>query len=410
MKPRILALCQSLPYPPHSGVTNRTFHLLTELEKEFAVTLIPFFRVNHQPTTEERRSAHRELAARLTAVAEPVPIGGESSLPRRLLDHTRSLLTGTPYTYFEYGSAQFTEALASSISAARPDLVHLDSLDLYRYLPVVSPCPVVCTHHNIESDLLRSRAARLGPLVARYVRWQANRLEEVERSVAASVAMNVMVSGADESRLRTMIPAARTTVVPNGVDTDYFRPAESPPVEGRCLFVGPTYSFPNLDAVEFLAGEIWPAVRASLPHASLEIAGRNSPGHAGRFAGVPAMSLLGHLDDIRPSLRSAACVVVPIRIGGGTRLKVLDAWAMGKAVVSTTIGCEGLAAVDGENLLIRDDPGSFADAVRAVLTDPVLRQRLGARGRETAVSQYDWSKIGETIRSCHRGLIGRQAG
>jgi len=219
--------------------------------------------------------------------------------------------------------------------------------------------------------------------------------------------MNVLVSGADESRLRTMVPAARTAVVPNGVDTDYFRPAESPPVEGRVLFVGPTYSFPNLDAVEFLARDIWSSIRASVPEASLEIAGRNAPGHAGRFAGVPALSLLGHLDDLRPSLRSAACVVVPIRIGGGTRLKVLDAWASGKAVVSTTIGCEGLAAVDGENLLIRDDPKSFADAVSEVLTDPGLRQWLGARGRETAVSRYDWPKIGETVRSCYRGLVGR---
>ena len=407
MKPRILALCQSLPYPPHSGVTNRTLHLLTELEQEFAVTLIPFFRVNHQPTTEERRSAHRELAARLTAVAQPVPIRGETSLPRRLLDHTRSLLTRRPYTYFEYGSARFTEALASSILAARPDLVHLDSLDLYRYLPVISSRPVACTHHNIESDLLRSRAARLDPLVGGYVRWQAKRLQAVERSVAATVSMNVMVSGPDEHRLQAMVPAARTTVVPNGVDTDYFRPSESPPVEGRVLFVGPTYSFPNLDAVEFLAREIWPAVRASLPEASLEIAGRNAPGHGSRFAGVPAMSLLGHLEDLRPSLRSAACVAVPIRIGGGTRLKVLDAWAMGRAVVSTTVGCEGLPAVDGANLLIRDDAKSFAEAVRAVLTDPDLGQRLGAHGRETAVSQYHWPKIGETLRSCYRGLLAQ---
>lgn len=407
MKPRILALCQSLPFPPHSGVTNRTLHILIELEKEFAVTLVPFFRANHQGSREERRLAHRELVTRLTAVSEPVPIGGESSRARRVLDHTRSVLTGRPYTYFEYESAQFTQALDRAITAASPDLFHLDSLDLYRYLPVLPSGPVACTHHNIESDLLRLRAARLNPLLGRYVRWQADRLEDVERKVTATVAMNVMVSSVDEGRLRSMVPSARTTVVPNGVDTDYFRPAESPPTPGRVLFVGPTYSFPNLDAVEFLAHEIWPTVRMSLPDASLKIGGRSSPGHAARFSAIPGMKMLGHLEDLRPSLGDAACVAVPVRIGGGTRLKVLDAWAMGKAVVSTSIGCEGLAAVDGANLLIRDDAKSFAEAVRAVLTDPELRRRLGAQGRQTAVSRYTWPAIGETIRSCYRALIGR---
>lgn len=407
MKPRILALSQCLPYPPHSGVTNRTLHILSELEQEFAVTLIPFFRVNHQATPDERESAYRELVSRLTAVSEPVPIGGESSPARRVLDHGRSLLTGKPYTYFEYGSAQFAEALVRFTSAARPDLVHLDSLDLYRYLPLLPSIPVACTHHSIESDLLRLRAVRLGPLLARYVRWQADRLEAVERRVTATVSMNVMMSGVDAARLRSMVPSAPVTVVPNGVDTDYFRPPESPPLEGRVLFVGPTYSFPNLDAVEFFAREIWPSVRTSLPGASLEVAGRSAPDHASRFHAVPGMKLLGHLEDLRPSLGDAACVVVPIRVGGGTRLKILDAWAMGKAVVSTSIGCEGLAAADGVNLLIRDDAKSFAEAVRAVLTDPDLRRRLGDHGRRTAVSHYTWTEIGEGIRSCYRALIGR---
>src|SRR5207247_11350595 len=162
-------------------------------------------------------------------------------------------------------------------------------------------------------------------------------------------------------------------------------------------FVGRTYRHPKREAVEFLLREIWPRVRAADRSTTLQLIGRNTPQDQARYAAEPGVSALGYLPDIRPPLSEARCCIVPIRIGGGTRLKILDAWAMGRAVVSTSIGCEGLAATDGENILIRDTPEALAGAVLQVLRDPQLRARLERNGRRIATEMYNWDVVGRRI-------------
>jgi len=171
-------------------------------------------------------------------------------------------------------------------------------------------------------------------------------------------------------------------------------------------FVGPTYSFPNRDAVEFLLRDIWPRVRAADRAATLHLIGRGAAADEKRYAAEPGVAPLGHLSDIRPTLADTRCCVVPIRIGGGTRLKILDAWAMGKAVVATSIGCEGLHAVDGENILVRDTPEAFAEAVVAVLRDERLRARLEQNARRTATETYSWTVVGRRLRAAYDELLG----
>jgi glycosyltransferase involved in cell wall biosynthesis len=269
--------------------------------------------------------------------------------------------------------------------------------------------PIACTHHNIESDLLRRYGLGFHPLLRRYILLQAGRVEDVERQLCPRLALNVMVSEVDARRLSVVAPGATTVVVPNGTDTDYFQPSDAASVGGRVVFVGPTYSYPNRDAVEFLLREIWPGVRAAQGPASLQLIGRNAASDQARYAAEPSVTPLGHLSDIRPALAEARCCVVPIRIGGGTRLKILDAWAMGKAVVSTSIGCEGLDAVDGENILVRDAPEAFAGAVVEVLRDPALRARLERNARRTAIETYSWSVVGRRIRLAYAELLGRRS-
>ncbi len=157
--------------------------------------------------------------------------------------------------------------------------------------------------------------------------------------------------------------------------------------------MGPTYSHPNRDAVEFLLQDIWPRIRALEAPATLQLIGRNADVDRARYGASLGVSPLGSVSDIRPMLAAARCCVVPIRIGGGTRLKILDAWAMGKAIVSTSIGCEGLDAVDGENILVRDPPDAFADAV--------------ANARRTAIETYSWSVVGRRLRAAYNELLGR---
>jgi glycosyltransferase involved in cell wall biosynthesis len=279
-------------------------------------------------------------------------------------------------------------------------------MDLYRWLPAMPSVPVACTHHSIESDLLRLRAEQIRSTWARrYLRVQADRIERLERTMTHRFAVNVMMSELDAERLRALNPRAKTVVVPNGVDTEHFRPSAAPPVEGRVAFLGPTYMFPNRDAIDFFLGEVWGRVRGAVPHASLHLIGKNSPEDRARFTSQPAVTCNGYVPDIRPHFAEAACSIVPIRVGGGTRLKILDAWAMGKAVVSTAVGCEGLAARDGENILIRDEPAAFAEAVVRVLTDATLRQRLEVNARRTAEECYAWPIVGRVLRDSYRRLI-----
>jgi glycosyltransferase involved in cell wall biosynthesis len=405
-RPRVLVLAQSLPYPPQCGVASRTFNVLKQLQEGYDVDLVAFSRVSHQRDRVARDAAWRALQAALTRVAEPTPIPNEHSAFRKLCDHARSLVSGRAYTHYEYASRSFAQRLRAALRAGRPDLVHLDSLDVHRWLPELPrQVPIACTHHDIDPDLLRQRARRLNPVLRRYLLLQADRLERLTRALCPRFALNVMMSDVDARRLQTLAPGAPTVVVPNGTDTDFFQPSGQTPVPGRIVFVGPTYSHPNRDAVDFLLREIWPRIRAADRGASLQLIGGNAPADRARYRAEPGVTVLGQVPDIRPLLVEASCCVVPIRIGGGTRLKILDAWAMGKAVISTAIGCEGLEGVDGANILIRDRPDAMAEAVVQVLHDSRLRARLEDTGRRTATATYDWAVVGQQLRAAYDELL-----
>jgi glycosyltransferase involved in cell wall biosynthesis len=233
-------------------------------------------------------------------------------------------------------------------------------------------------------------------------------MAEVERRWCARVALNVTVSERDRDRVKQFAPDARVAVVPNGVDTGEFHPDDT--AGAGVAFVGGTNPFPNLDALEFFADGVLPHLQASGYRAPVKWIGRASPEQRQEYAARYGIDLTGYVDDVRPMLREAACHVVPLRVGGGTRLKILNSWAMGKPVVSTSVGCEGLATADGDNILIRDDPHDFARAVLAVLEDGKLRRRLGERGRATAERLYSWDAIGRAMRETYLGVAANAVG
>jgi glycosyltransferase involved in cell wall biosynthesis len=297
------------------------------------------------------------------------------------------------YTWFVYKSRRFELALRNALAARPFEIVHLDSLDLARYLPLLRALPVACTHHNVESMLLQRRASGEPRRVRRaYMSRQAALMQQQERRWCPRVALNVAVSRADLEALRRIAGGGEYLEVPNGVDTHYFRPETGR--EGGVVFVGGTTWYPNRDALDYFCEDILPHLRRALPSVRIRWVGRSSAAEQETFGRRYGVELSGYVADIRPFVSDAGCFVVPLRIGGGTRLKILNAWAMGKAVVSTSVGCEGLHAVDGENILIRDTAAAFADAVSTVLLDPALRTRLGTAGRATAEREYAWEVIG----------------
>ena len=249
-RPRLLFLCQCLPFPAHTGVTNRTLHILEELQREFDITLVPFFRRHHQADAEAVRRSEAALGERLAAVHRPSPILNEHSRTRLVWDHLRSVVTRRAYVHYEYRSRAFRHELRAALGAGKPDLIHLDSLDLYGWIDELPDSPTVCTHHNIESDLLERRSRHAPHWIAnRYIRHQAELVRHVERRYVKRFALNLMVSELDATRLQELAPGARTTVVPNGVDTEYFQPRTDLMKAGRVVFLGPTYMYANRDAV-----------------------------------------------------------------------------------------------------------------------------------------------------------------
>ena len=395
-RPRLLFLCQTLPYPPDGGVWIRTYHVLRLLSRTFDITALCFERAASAGEEIDWRVAAGPAALGRFADVEVFPIPQKHSRLRYGWDHFRSVASGRVYTTYLYESLAFRSRVEALVQSNRFDLVHLDSLDLSAYLPACRSLPVVCVHHDVESALLRRRAAIEGKRWRQsYLSFQASLMEEVERHCCGRIALNVTVSEHDRRLLRAIAPACRVAVVPNGVDSDEF--SSDGQAGSGLAYVGGTTPFPNRDALDFFCDRILPHVRTLLHDVPVRWIGRASSDEQRRYRDRFGVELTGYVEDVRPLMRQAACHIVPLRSGGGTRLKILNSWAMGKPVVSTSVGCEGLDAVDGNNILIRDDPADFADAVRAVLENSSLRRRLSDGARETVSRLYSWDVLGRSL-------------
>jgi glycosyltransferase involved in cell wall biosynthesis len=403
MRPRLLFLSHRLPFPPHNGAAIRTYNILRLLARDFELQALCFDRRDPATATIplDRRVAALEGFGRI----EVFPIPQELSRARLVWDHGRSVFTGRAYTFYLHDQRAFVRRVGECVRSGAFSLVHLDSFDLYRFADLAGRLPVICTHHNVESQLLARRAvAERNPLRRSYLAFQARRIRSAERTAAPRMALNVMVSPEDAAELEAIAPGARTLVVPNGVDTDFFRPGSEDQPGGGLVFVGGTSWFPNRDALEWFAAEILPRLRARGIGEPAIWVGRATEEERSRF-GRDGLTLTGYVDDIRPYLQRALCFIAPLRVGGGTRLKLLDAWAMGKAVVSTSRGAEGLAVQHGINMLIADTADAFVSCVAQVLEDRQLRSRLGREGRATVERGYSWEVIGARMSGAYRALL-----
>jgi glycosyltransferase involved in cell wall biosynthesis len=287
--------------------------------------------------------------------------------------------------------------------------VHLDTIALAPYAAECGPVPSVLTHQNIESQLMRRRAEfEHGPLNRRYVLLQASRLRRYEAAVCGRFPLNITVSQADANLLAEICPRVRTEVVPNGVDTEYFQPAwgqESAAV----VFTGGMNMFANRDAVEWFLDFVWPLIKARRPETKFFAIGqRPSQKLLEATRRDPSVIAPGHVADVRPWVQQAAAYIVPMRVGGGTRLKVVDAMAQGKAIVSTRLGTEGIDGTPGIHFLNADEPGAFADSVIRLIEQPEERRRLGEAARDRAESHYTWPVQGQRLIAAYQRVLAEQ--
>jgi glycosyltransferase involved in cell wall biosynthesis len=387
-------------YPPsrQSGGRVRLRALMRGLAESHSVSLLSFV-----STTEERAALDELRADYDQVVAVPNDRIGAAGMAKRGLQ-LRSLFSMRSFERFTCERSAFQTALDRVVARSQFDIVHVEGCFMSHYDFPRGAC-VVMDEQNIEYEVLR-RVVSVTKASPRKLYSHLDYLKlrsEEQRSWRAADACAV-TSPRDEALLRQVLPQARAAVVPNGVDLDFFAPAEARPDRGTILFFGQISYYPNTDALLFFLRDVFPLLLRSHPSLRLVIVGPSAPPAIQRWAS-PNVIITGPVDDVRPYLRAAQAVIVPLRIGGGTRLKILEAMAMGKAVVSTRLGAEGLAVTDQRDILLADGAEAFATEVRRVLEDDDLAAGLGGAARRLVEAQYDWRSSVRSLEALYRSAM-----
>ncbi len=375
----------------------RVYQLARQLSARHHVTLLTYAGGN--ATGEDRRHASWFEAA------EVVPKPRAHRFKRRA--QLASVLTPRSYHLGNLRSGEMRRAIGRLLHGRSFDLVQVESSQMAAMIPE-SDAPVVLDEHNVEFMLL-ARIARTEPGLAR--RW-FGRLEAIkarrEEVAAWSRADGVVfTSASDLSVMHRIDPGKRARVVANGVDVDHFTPSAEPVDPSVIVFTGSINYRPNTDAVDYFNRQVFPSVRRLRPSARFIVVGQGAPSWL--LQNAPAgVEFTGQVEDVRPYLARASVVVAPLRSGSGTRLKILEALAMAKPVVTTAIGCEGLAVGDGEHVCVADEPELFAERIVGLMSDGEFAAELGNRGRELVVRDYSWGVAGRRLEQFHTQLIGKE--
>jgi len=394
---RILALTSRLPYPPREGHQLRSWHLLRALAAVHEVTLLSVVRDDDAPAEcgPLRDMLHRLELFPLRAQRSRVALGAA------LLAAT---LGPRPFVAHKYASGRMRARIAQL--AQESDLIHVDMLPLLANVPGATGVPLVLNAHNVEHQLLLQRAASEPRRAQRaFLRMQVAKLARFERSACAAATHVLACSADDAAQLAALCPSAAVSVVPNGVDVERNRPGDTQPAHpAQLIFVGQMGWFPNREGVAWFLAEVLPRILAARPDTRFVLVGKS------QGVQVPAalranVQQAGFVADLSESIRAAAVYVVPLRSGSGTRLKVLEAMAFGKAIVTTRIGAEGIDLADGREALFADTAEQFSAAVLELLDDPRRAWLLGLAARKKAQAHYDWNTIGRELVALYERIL-----
>jgi polysaccharide biosynthesis protein PslH len=405
---RVLWLKSDLLLPLDKGGKLRTWHLLRHLATRHEVTYLAFA----EPDTRQADvDGMRQVAAELEIVPRSDSPKGSW---RFYVDAAIHLFDPLPYAVGKYRSAAFRRRLNDLLRQRAFDVIVCDFLFPAVNLPRRLPCPAVIFTHNVESEIWRRYAETR---TSRRSHWlysmQYRRMLRYEERALRRFDSVLAVSSADRDTLARIYPGAirqPVHVVPTGVDTHYFSTSPSQTGARELVFTGSMDWLPNEDAMLFFCRDVLPLVREAEPAVTLSIVGRAPTPAVARLGEQQGVRVTGRVDDIRPYVRDAAVYVVPLRIGGGTRLKIFEALAMGKAVVSTSVGAEGLPVTGGEHVMVADSPETFAREIVHLLRDIDHRRRLETAARALVVERYDWSAVAGKLEHALMGIAGQTRG
>lgn len=401
---RLLWLKTGLLHPLDTGGKIRTFQMLRELKRGNQVT---YLTLDDGTATEHDRRQAQEYCDELICVPHRfVP----RFSARFYAELARNVLSPLPYGVARYRSRGMAREVAARAPHHEGGVLVCDFLNASVNVPGEIACPTVLFQHNVEALIWQRHAdVQRNRLKRAYLRHQWQKMRRYERSACARFDVTIAVSAEDRETLRREYGLPHVEDVPTGVDAEFFRPTSTTVPEPHSLiFTGSMDWIPNEDAVLWFAEDIMPRVRARLPEATLAVVGRNPRGKVVRLSERdPSISVSGRVDDVRPYIERAAAYVVPLRIGSGTRLKVLEAMAMEKPVISTSIGAEGLPLQDGEHLVIADTREQFAEAVVGILSDEAAGRALGRRAAAAVREQFAWSVAGARFAEICEGAARR---
>lgn len=399
---RILWLKTELLHPVDKGGRIRTYYMLRELKREHEVTYLTLDDGQAAPDAHERATEYcHELIA--------IPHRTRAKFtPGFYFELAQNLVSPLPYFMQKYKSAAMRKEIARLATREKFDVMVCDFLMASINVPSRVSCPAVLFQHNIEAMIWkRHYEVQQNPAKKAYLYGQWRKAVAYERAASQRFDYVVTVSADDTEMTRNAYQVERVADVTTGVDTDYFRPRREVSREPfNMVFTGSMDWLPNEDAIRYFTEQIMPIIKQSLPQATLTVVGRNP------FKSLlelsrrdPAIIVTGRVEDVRPYMERATAYVVPLRIGGGTRLKIYEAMAMEKPIVSTTIGAEGLPVKDKEHLLLADTPEAFAARCVEVLKNDAAAQSLGARAALLVREQFGWDKVAASFAElCQRAV------
>jgi len=403
-KPHLVFVATRVPYPPVTGHYLRTLNILRGLAERYSVH---FFGFRDKRTSPEDAALADEALGCLCATIHVEAVGAERSNVRLMMDLATSLLALEPFTAAKYRSRAMHRAVRESLAAHPIAIAHADSLQSGQYLRGVE-VPMLLTNHNVEHLRLSSHAAQQRSLGYRLaLNAQAWLTKRFERKTLRAIGNCVVVSESDSAELARLVPEARFFVVRNGADTSLPPLPAAPPSTAVALWVGGMNDPFNREGVVHFASRILPRIREQIPEFRWHVVGRDAPPILQALADDPSsgVELVGFVPSVREAYEQSAIVVVPLMSGGGTKLKVLEAMAMGRAVVTTRIGAEGIQARDTVEMEIAVTDEEFVRRAVALLRDPARRDRMAAAARQLAEREYAWDVVNRQMAAAVQSVI-----
>ena len=383
---KILFLTQLCPYPPSSGSAVKTYNVLKHLGSRHEVSLLTFIRSKSEiPYLSHLAPYCREM--------DFCMLRRSKALNAR--HAVTSLLAGKSFIVARDWRPGM-HAKVRNLPNGKPDLIYVDHLQMFQFVPDPPPCPVILDDHNIEWRIIERFASAGTPLLQRlFASLEWRRLREYELDACRRADQVFTVTSEDKSVLVSHgVSPEKVVPLPVGVDVDSFRPVRSTGEDRKVLTFGTMSWPPNADSVTYFVGAVYPLIRRKVRGVQFTVVGANPPPKIKALGERdPSINVTGFVDDIQTAAQGAAAFVAPLRIGSGMRVKILDAMAMELPVVTTSVGCEGILLRPGEHALVADAPGEFADAVVHLLLNPNERVRLGSAGRNLVKSLYSWPPI-----------------